>query len=95
VHHPLLPRDGGERAVAVGLLRQLRLDEQVGDDDVGPRARERQRVRTPEPARPAGDERDAPGEVDLDGDAETLNATRFQPGCGRLLRRPEPKPPTC
>ena len=66
MHEPLLPRDGRERAVAVGLLRELRLDEQVGDDDVGARARERQRVGAAEPARPAGDERDAPAEVDLD-----------------------------
>ena len=66
VHEALLPRDGRERAVAVGLLGELRLDEQVGDDDVGARAGKRQRVGAPEPARAAGDERDAPGEIDLD-----------------------------
>ena len=66
MHQALLPRDGRERAVAVGLLGQLRLDEQVGDDDVGAGTRQGQRVRAAEPARAAGDERDAPAEVDLD-----------------------------
>src|SRR5579864_7798761 len=50
VHHALLSRHRGEGAVTVGLLRELRLDEQVGDDDVGARARERQRVRAAEPS---------------------------------------------
>ena len=65
VHEPLLARDCGERAVAVGVFRKLRLDEQVGDDDVSPRACERQGIRSAKPARAAGDERDASAEVDL------------------------------
>jgi hypothetical protein len=44
VHETLLARDGCERAVAVGVLRQLRFDEQVGDDDVRAGSGERQRV---------------------------------------------------
>ncbi len=35
-------------------------------DDVGAGPRERERVGAPEPARPAGDERDAAGEIDVD-----------------------------
>jgi len=33
VHEPLLPCNGRKRAVAVGRLRELGLDEQVGDDE--------------------------------------------------------------
>ena len=62
----LRPRDGRERPVLVRLLRELRLDEQVGDDDVGAGACERQRVHPAEAARAAGDERDPPAEIDLD-----------------------------
>src|SRR4029453_16385227 len=56
--------------------RELGLDEDVRYCDVGTRARERQRVRAAEPARPAGDERDATGQVDLESHAETLVAPR-------------------
>ena len=59
---PLRAGDRRERAVGVGLLGQLRLDEQVGDHDVGARARERQRIGAAEAARAARDERDAPAE---------------------------------
>ena len=44
VHHPLRARDGCERTPAVRLLGELRLDEDVGDRDVGTRTRERQRI---------------------------------------------------
>src|SRR5579864_1364401 len=50
VHEPLLSSHCGERPVAVGVLRKLRLDEQVGDDDVRTGARERQRVRAAKPS---------------------------------------------
>ena len=66
VHEPLLPCHRRERTVAIRLLRELRLDEKVGDDHVGSRLRERQRVGAPEPARTAGDERDASAQVDLE-----------------------------
>src|SRR2546423_1680212 len=54
------------RPVFVGLLGELRLDEQVGDDDVGARTRKRQSIHAPEPARAPGHERNTPAEVDLD-----------------------------
>ena len=44
VDHPLRARDLREDAVAVGLLAAVGLDQDVGDDDVGAGARERQRV---------------------------------------------------
>ncbi len=64
---PLGARNRCERPVGVRLLGQLRLDEQVGDHDVGTCSRERQGVRAAEPARAAGDKCDASREVDLDG----------------------------
>ena len=60
VDEPLSARRLGERPVAVGVARVVRLDQDVGDDDVGAGARERQRVGAAEPARAAGDEGDAP-----------------------------------
>jgi hypothetical protein len=67
VHEPLRTRDRREHAVAVGLVRaRLGLDEQVGDRNVRAGPSQRERVRPPEPARAAGDERDAAGEVDLE-----------------------------
>jgi hypothetical protein len=72
VDEPLLPGDGGQRPVAVRLFRELRLDEQVGDDDVGTGAGEHERVGAAEPTRAAGHERDAPGQVDLDRHQRTL-----------------------
>ena len=79
VHHPL--RDGRlrERPVALRGAR-VRLDEDVRDRDVGARPGERQRVGAPEPARAAGDESDAPGEVDL----ERHGARSYAPSAGRL-----------
>ena len=65
VHHPLRDRSLRERAVVRGGAR-VGLDEDVGDRDVGPGAREGQRVRPPEAARTAGDERDAARKVDLE-----------------------------
>ncbi len=60
-------RDLGEDAVGLGRLgRLVRLDLDVGDDDVRPGARERQRVGAAEAARAAGDEGDAAAEVDLE-----------------------------
>ncbi len=66
VDHALRARDGRERAPAVGLLGDLGLDEDVRDRDVRARARERERVGAAEPARAAGDERDAAREIDLE-----------------------------
>src|SRR3954452_8211072 len=66
VDHPLRARRPGEHAVALGLLARVRLELDVGDRDVGSGTGERLRVGAPEPARPAGDERDAAGEVDLE-----------------------------
>ena len=54
-----------ERAVGVGLLGQIRLDEEVGDHDVRPGAGERQCVGAAEAARAARHEGDAAREVDL------------------------------
>ena len=66
IDEPLLLRRGRERApLRHVLVGRLELD--VRDRDVGPRARQRQRVGAPEPTRPSGHERDAPGEVDRDG----------------------------
>ena len=60
-------RDLGEDAVGLGGLgRLVRLDLDVRDHDVRAGAGERERVRAAEAARAAGDECDAPGEVDLD-----------------------------
>jgi hypothetical protein len=73
VHESLLPGDGRERAVAVGLLGELGLDEQVGNRDVGPGVRERQRIRSPEPSLPARHERNPTGEIDLDRHKRTLD----------------------
>jgi hypothetical protein len=44
MNHPARTSSGRQSAPAVGVLRQLRLDEDVGDRDVGAGARERQRV---------------------------------------------------
>ena len=66
VDHPLRARRLGEHAVALGVLARVRLELDVGDRDVRAGARERQRVGAPEPARAAGDERDAAEEVDLE-----------------------------
>ena len=51
VDEALRARRLGERAVALGVLARVRLDLDVGDDDVRAGARERQRVGPPEPAR--------------------------------------------
>ena len=72
VHEPLRPRHLCERPVRVRLLGQLGLDEEVGDDDVGAGAGECQRVGAPEPARAAGDERDASGQIDLESHGPRL-----------------------
>ncbi len=72
VDHPLGPRGGGESAPAVGLLGRLGLHEDVGDRHVRARPRKRQRVRTPEPPRPPGDQGNAAGEVDLDRHVRSL-----------------------
>ena len=56
VNHSLRSRSGGKCAPAVRLLGELRLDEDVGNDDVRSRSSERQRVRPSEPAGPARDQ---------------------------------------
>ena len=67
VDEPLRAGDLRERPVPLGLLvGRLRLDLDVGDDDVRAGPGERQRVGAAEPARAAGDEGDAAGEVDLE-----------------------------
>ena len=67
VDDPLRLRHLREHAVRLGGLgRFVRLDLDIGDDDVGACARERQRIRAAEAARAAGDERDPSREIDLD-----------------------------
>src|SRR5262249_29516594 len=76
VDDALSARRGRERSPAVRLLRKLGLDQDVRDDDIGPRAREGQRIRATESSRAPGDEGDATREIDPEGHGETLLATR-------------------
>ena len=77
VHEPLLPGDSRKRAVAVGLLGELRFDEQVGDDDVGARPSERQRVGATRAPRSPRDESNSSREVDLNRHAASLANISF------------------
>ena len=72
----------GHRAEPLGVLARIRLDLDVGDHDVGARARERQRVGAAEPARTTGDESDATREVDLN------HCGTEAPLVGAVLRMP-------
>ena len=72
VHHALCACGGGERAPAVRLLGELRLDQDVRDHDVRPRSSQRQRVGPPEASGAPGDEGDPAAEVDLERHDETL-----------------------
>ena len=73
VDDPLRLRDLREHAVLLGRLgRLVRLDLDVGDDDVRAGLRQGERVRAAEPSRAAGDEGDPAGEVDLDRHAAIL-----------------------
>ena len=76
VHEPLGPRRLRERPVSLRVLARVGLDLDVGDDDVGAGARKCQRVGSAEPARTAGDERDAPREVDLDAQSRGIRSSR-------------------
>ena len=76
VDEPLRPRRLRERPVSLRLLARVGLDLDVRDDDVGAGARKRQRVGATEPARPAGDERNAPREVDLDAQSRGIRSSR-------------------
>ena len=88
VDEALLARNRRERPVLVGLLGELRLHEQVGDDDVGARARERQCVGPAETSGPAGDERYAAREVDLNRHAARRFPSRSRAaGSARCPRR--------
>src|SRR5207248_1095793 len=66
VDEPLRACGLRERPVLGGVFTRIRLDLDVGDHDVRTGARQRQRVGPAKPARAAGDERDAAGEVDLE-----------------------------
>ncbi len=72
VHETLRARNGRERAVAVGVLRQLRFDEQVGNDDIRAGSGERQRVRPSKSSRSSGDECHSAGEIDLNRHAARI-----------------------
>ena len=76
VDHPAGARSGRERSPAVRLLGELRLDEDVRDRNVRPRASERQRVGPAEPARAPRDEGDAPDEIDLESHDDNPNRAR-------------------
>ena len=56
----------GERTVALRILARVGLDLDVRDHDIGAGTPERQGVGPAEAARASGDERDAPGEIDLE-----------------------------
>src|SRR6266511_4788031 len=76
VHEPLRPRSLGERAVAVDVLSLRRLELDVGDRDVGARARKRQGVRPAQPSRSPGDERNPSREIDLNRHAAKISRGR-------------------
>ena len=74
VDEPLRTCGLRHRPVPLGFGPGVRLDLDVGDDDVRARTRERQRIGTAEPPRAARDEGNPAGQVDLERQATRVES---------------------